>query len=134
MALRDIFKKSKKIKEKKGEKKIEKPVEVPIEVKKKKKEARVFETYRILKFPHITEKATDLAERNQYVFKVESETNKIEIKKALKNLYKVDVISVKVINVPRRKRRLGKVMGWRSGYKKAIVRVKEGQKIEIMPR
>ncbi len=90
--------------------------------------------HQTLKFPHITEKATALAERNQHVFKVYPKANKIEIKKAIENIYGVDVISVKIINIPRRKRRLGKILGWRKGYKKAIVRVKEGQKIEIMPR
>jgi len=90
--------------------------------------------YLILKSPQITEKATDLVKNNQYVFKVHSSANKIEIKKAIENLYGVEVISVKVIKVPKRQRRLGRTIGWRKGYKKAIIKIKEGQKIEIMPR
>jgi len=46
----------------------------------------------------------------------------------------VDVVSVRVITVKGRKRRLGKIKGWTKGYKKAIVRIKKGQKIEILPR
>lgn len=88
----------------------------------------------ILKSPHITEKATDLAKKNQYVFKIWPKTNKIEVKKAIEDLYKVDVLSVKIINIPRRKRKLGKISGWRKGYKKAIVKIKPGQKIEVLPR
>ena len=39
-----------------------------------------------------------------------------------------------VINIPRRKRRIGRTMGWKQGYRKAIVKIKEGQKIELLPR
>lgn len=131
MALLNIFKK-KKIKEEKKKTEGELPKVGAGGPVKKGKRGRP--GYQILKFPHITEKATDLVERNQHVFKVYPEANKIEIKKAIENIYGVDVISVKIINIPRRKRRLGKTLGWRKGYKKAIVRVKEGQKIEIMPR
>ena len=75
-----------------------------------------------------------LAEKNKYTFKIWSKANKIEVKKAIEGIYGVDVINVKVINIPRKKRRLGKQTGWRKGYKKAIVRIKEGQKIEILSR
>ncbi len=92
------------------------------------------EAYRVLSSPHITEKATDLSEKNKYVFKVKSRTNKVEIKKVIKDTYGVDAVDVKIINVHRKKRRLGKQTGWRKGYKKAIVKVKEGQKIEILSR
>ena len=43
-------------------------------------------------------------------------------------------MNVRIINVPRKQRRLGGQKGWRKGYKKAIVRIKKGQRIEIMPR
>ena len=88
----------------------------------------------ILKAPHITEKATNLAEKNQYVFRVWQKANKNEIKKAIENLYKVKVMDVKIINVPAKRRRLGRISGWKKGFKKAIVRIKEGQKIEVLPR
>jgi len=98
------------------------------------KEKESIKIYQILKAPHITEKTTNLAEKNQYVFKVWGKANKNEIKKAIENLYKVKVMDVKIINVPAKRRRLGRISGWRKGYKKAIVRLKEGQKIEVLPR
>lgn len=88
----------------------------------------------ILKSPHITEKATDLAGKNQYVFKVLPQANKQETKRAIENIFDVDVESVKIINVPRKKRRMGRTEGFRKGYKKAVVKVKRGQKIEVLPK
>ncbi|PIQ05738.1 MAG: 50S ribosomal protein L23 [Candidatus Nealsonbacteria bacterium CG18_big_fil_WC_8_21_14_2_50_37_10] len=105
-----------------------------VAVPKREKKKVVGEAYRILKTPHATEKAADLAEKNQYVFKVWPRVNKTEIGKAIEDIYGVDVLSVRIIKVPRKQRRLGKVQGWRKGYKKAIVKIKEGQKIEIMPK
>ena len=101
--------------------------------KKEKKRAKS-EAFRILKSPHVTERATDLVAKNRYVFNVWKRTNKNEIKKAVEDIYGVDVLNVRIINVPAKKRKLGRIEGERAGYKKAIVRVKEGQKIEILPR
>ena len=110
-------------------KKIEKkPVKMSV-VKSKKDTAF---SYDIIKEPHISEKATMLSESNRYVFKVYSNTNKIDIKKAVAGVYGVDVLSVNIIKIPKKKRRLGKVQGFKSGYIKAIVKIKEGQKIEIL--
>jgi large subunit ribosomal protein L23 len=92
------------------------------------------EGYRVLKSVHITEKATELAKKNQYIFKVFENTNKQEIKKVVESIYKVDVVSVRIINIHRKKKRLGKSIGWKQGYKKAIIKVKKGQEIEILPR
>lgn len=132
MKLFDIFKKKKKIEKRpeKKEVKEEKP-KVKIARPKKKKSGRAFA---VLESPHITEKATGLAGQDKYVFKVFPKTNKIEIKKAIEGLYNVDVVGVRIINVPRERRRLGRQRGWKKGYKKAIVTIKKGQKIEIMPR
>jgi len=145
MAILDVFKKKKKekgvkkekerekvVKEMKKEKMLEGRRETKVSPEKKKR--KFGEVYRILKIPHITEKATALAGKNQYVFKIWPKTNKVEVKKAIEDLFGVDVIGVKIINIPRKKRRLGKVEGFRKGYKKAIVRIKEGQKIEVLPR
>ncbi len=88
----------------------------------------------ILKHPHVTEKATDLAEEGKYVFLVQKSANKPQVKKAVENTYGINVVKVRIINVPPKKRRMGKQEGWRKGYKKAIVEVKKGQKIEILPR
>ena len=137
MAIFDVLKKKKR--KEMPKEKIEK-VEIPREVqvkksKRKKKVKKISEIpYRILKAPHITEKATALAQQNQYVFKVYPRANKSEIKKAIKSLYGVAVVSIKIINVPKKRRRLGRISGFRKGYKKAIIKIKEGQKIDIMPK
>jgi large subunit ribosomal protein L23 len=89
---------------------------------------------KILISSHISEKATDLGEKNQYIFKVFPTANKTEIKRAIEDLYRVEVSDVKIINVPQKRRRLGRISGWKKGYKKAIVKIKEGQKIEVLPR
>jgi large subunit ribosomal protein L23 len=138
MALRDIFKKKPKKKPVKKIKPVEKPKETEKEAgaapKRVPRKTVAGETYRVLKIPQVTEKATGLAGQNQYVFKVWPRANKLETKKAIEDLYGVDVVSVKIIKVPRKQRRLGRISGWRKGYKKAIVKIKEGQKIEVLPR
>lgn len=105
--------------------------EIPISRSKTKVSS---EYWRALKSPHITEKGTDLNKKDQYVFKVFSGANKTEIKKSIEGLYNVDVLKVRIINIHAKKRRLGKSEGTRKGYKKAIVRIKKGQKIELLPR
>ena len=127
-----IFKKPKPKEQVKPE--VLKPVQSKIVTPKPKKRKVFVRTDRILKEPHITEKATDLVKKNQYLFKIWPEAEKSEIKKAIEGLYRVDVESVNTIKIPRKKRRLGKIKGWRKGYKKAIIRIKEGQKIEVLPR
>ena len=136
MSLGDIFKKSRPKKEKVEKKKEEAKAEAKpvVETPKIKKEVKPGEAYRILKTPHVTEKATDLVKKNQYVFNIYPKTNKVEIKKTIEDLYGVEVRAVKIVNIPPKKRKLGKTKGWRAGYKKAIVRIKEGQKIEVLPR
>jgi len=129
MALLDIFKKKKKV-EKKEE--IKKEVKKPPAPPKPKKVSEI--AYRVLKIPQVTEKATDLVKKNQYVFRVFTGANKKDIKKTIEDIYGVDVLDVKVIKVPAKQRRLGKTSGWRKAYKKAIIRIKEGQKIEVLPR
>ncbi|MEF8847099.1 MAG: 50S ribosomal protein L23 [Candidatus Paceibacterota bacterium] len=92
------------------------------------------EAEEILIEPHITEKATELAQKNQYVFKVNPKANKTEVKKAVEQTYDVDVKKVRAMNAPRKKRRKGRIEGYKKGFKKAIVKIREDQKIEIMPR
>ena len=122
MALKDIFKKE-----------VKKP-EVPAVPKIKKEGKKFSRSWQVLRSPQVTEKASALAAKNDYVFRVFSRTNKKEVSRAVESIFGVDVLDVKIINVPERKRRLGKIKGNRPGYKKAVVRIKEGQKIEIMPR
>ena len=83
--------------------------------------------------PHITEKATDLAAKNQYVFVVARAANKRDIARSVEKMYGVNVRLVRIVNVHPKKMRLGRIQGVKKGYKKAMVKVKEGQKIEILP-
>ena len=117
-------------KEKRKKEKIRKSERMPEMEKREKRDT----SFAVLKSPHITEKATDLVERNKYVFKVFPGANKIEIKKAIEDLYRVDVLSVRIVNVSAKKRRLGRIEGFRRKYKKAIVTIKKDQKIEVLPR
>lgn len=129
----DKKKEIKKPKEEEVKKKSEKKVSPPSQPQKPKRKATGVASL-ILKSIHITEKATDLARKNQYVFKVSSDSSKQEVKKAVEEVYGVNVLKVRQIRVKRKRRRLGKTFGWRKGYKKAIVTLKQGQKIEILPR
>lgn len=106
----------------------EKPVRRPIA-----REKDLREIYKILKEPHISEKSTVLAEENKYVFKVYPRANKIEVKKAVENLYGVRVKNINIINVHRKRRMLRGIKGFKTGYKKAITTLEKGEKIEIMP-
>ena len=83
--------------------------------------------------PHITEKATALGEKNQYVFVVSHGAHKSGVAQSVEKMYGVDVEKVRMINVHSKAMRLGRVQGKKKGYKKAIVQVKAGQKIEILP-
>ena len=78
-----------------------------------------------------TEKGSDLLVYNKYFFKVSTETNKIEIKKAVEEIYKVKVDSVNVINVKGKKKRVRFREGMTSGWKKAIVTLKPENRIEV---
>ncbi len=99
---------------------------------------KVPEAYRIIKEPHITEKANFLANQNKYVFKVFPKANKVEIKKVIETLYGVKVEKVHLIHSAPKKRRLGRSEGWRhglkKGFKKAIVTLAKGEKIELLPK
>jgi len=88
-------------------------------------------SYEVIREPHISEKSTNLNQNDKYVFKVYSDTNKPEIKKSVEGIYGVNVLSVNIIKIPKKKRRIGKTEGFRKGYTKAVVTIKEGQKIEI---
>ncbi len=90
--------------------------------------------WKVLISPHITEKATQLEKKNQYVFRVYPQAKKLDIKKAVEEFYKVNVEEVRIIKIPSKRKRMGRIWGWREGYKKAIVKVKEGQKLDVLPK
>ena len=79
---------------------------------------------------HTAEKALAAQKANKYVFKVDSGANKIMVANEVKKTYKVKVLSVNIINIPRRARRVGKTKGFKSGFKKAIITLAPGQTIE----
>ena len=82
----------------------------------------------------ITEKTRNLAiKENKYVFRVKKESNKKEIKKAIENLYKVEVINVNIINTKSKPKRLGRNLGKTKQFKKAIVTIRRGQSIDVIP-
>ncbi len=83
-----------------------------------------------LKKPVISEKSFALAEKDKYVFVVKNDANKIEITKAVEKAFKVHVVKVNTFVTKGKVKRFGKVYGQRSDYKKAIVSIKKGEKIE----
>ncbi len=88
--------------------------------------------YQVIREPHITEKANIQKEGfNQVSFKVHKKANKIEIRRAVEALLKTKVVEVKTMNVRGKKRRMGKSLGKRADWKKAIVKLKPDEKIEF---
>lgn len=88
--------------------------------------------YSIILHPLRTEKGTNvLAKENKYVFVVDRHANKIEIKRAVEEIYKVEVEEVNTLNVLGKWRRVRLVEGKRPDWKKAVVTLKEGEVIEI---
>lgn len=85
----------------------------------------------IIKAPIITEKSSDLAQNNTYVFSVDTKANKTQIKQAIENIFSVKVESVNTINVKPKKKRVGRYVGKTNRVKKAIVKLKEGSSIEL---
>lgn len=138
MSFKDFFKRKKEPEKKKEKQPVKKTELIKKEtVKPLKKPVKKTDeglAYRILKAPHITEKSTSLAKNNKYVFKVYKRSNKPEIRKAVEKLYNVDVLNVKIIKVGPKKRIFKGIKGERKSYKKAVVEIKKGQKIEIFSR
>jgi len=90
------------------------------------------EAHQIIKRPLVTEKSTRQKEEgNQIAFVVDSKANKIEIRQAVEKLFKVKVHRVHTMNLVGKRKRLGKFVGWKSDWKKAIVTLREGDRIEF---
>lgn len=89
--------------------------------------AGAVDIYAILKQPHLTEKSHLLVGHNQYVFEIYPKANKAQVRRAVEQLYKVKVISVRIAKTFGKHRRLGRFEGFKSGIKKAVVRLAEGQ-------
>ena len=90
------------------------------------------EAQRIIRRPLITEKSTRQKEESrQYVFEVHRDANKIEIQSAVERLFKVKVLQVRTSNVMGKIKRLGKRYGKRPDWKKAILTLREGDRIDF---
>lgn len=87
----------------------------------------------LVRRPIITEKATLLLEQNQYTFEVAPKATKPQIKAAIETLFDVKVVGVSTLNPPRKQRRVGKFMGHRPLYKRAIVTLAPGDSITLFP-
>ena len=87
--------------------------------------------YDVIVRPLITEKTTALIELRQYTFEVKQGSNKVEVKKAVEELFNVKVIAVNMVNCRRKERRVGKYEGLRPAVQKAIVTLAEGQKLAV---
>jgi large subunit ribosomal protein L23 len=86
----------------------------------------------IIQRPLVTERSMVIRDtQNKYCFKVHPRATKPEIRKAIEELFSVKVTSVATMNVAGKPKRLGRSMGYRASWKKAIVTVAPGQKIEI---
>lgn len=90
------------------------------------------DTYQIIQVPHITEKSgLQKSQANRISFKVHKRANKVEIRKAVETLFKVKVLDVRTANVQGKKRRVGRNLGKRADWKKAIVKLAPGENIEF---
>ena len=85
----------------------------------------------LVKYPILTEKTIRLIEQNQYSFAVDSKSNKVDIKAAIEQLFDVKVVSVNTLLQPLKKRRVGKFIGTKSRYKKAIVTIEPTDSITL---
>jgi large subunit ribosomal protein L23 len=88
---------------------------------------------KVLKAPLVSEKSAAAGEMSQVVFRVASDATKPEIRRAVEMLFEVDVEDVRVVNIKGKNKRFGQTLGKRSGTRKAYVRLKEGQDIDLMP-
>ncbi|MCE5243729.1 MAG: 50S ribosomal protein L23 [Syntrophobacteraceae bacterium] len=89
-------------------------------------------SYHILKRPLVTEKSNiQKEERNKISFEVDRRANKIEIKDAVEKIFKVDVLEVATMSVKGKRKRVGRHFTKQSDWKKAVVTIKAGQRVEF---
>ncbi len=92
----------------------------------------MMDIYQVIKEPRITEKANIQKEgANQITFKVHKKANKVEIRQAVETFFKTKVLDVRTMNVRGKRRRMGKTVGKKSDWKKAVVRLAPGENIEF---
>lgn len=129
MALFDFFKKKKQKEE--GEKKKEEKQEEKKETKSGALAKASNFASRVLLTPHQAEKSTFLSEKGVYVFEVAKRANKVMIKQAIKEKYGVIPRKIRIINLPSKTISFRGRKGIKSGFKKALVYLKPGDKIEM---
>lgn len=89
--------------------------------------------FRVVRRPHISEKSHSLIEdRNTYVFQVDSEATKTDIRNAVQKIWNVKVLDVRTISVMGKERRQGKMVGRSQDWKKAIVKLADGSGIDVL--
>jgi large subunit ribosomal protein L23 len=89
--------------------------------------------YSIIRTPLLTEKCHDLKEKhNQVAFRVDRGANKVHIKEAVEKIFKVKVKSVNIMNVQGKRKRLGRNVGKRPNWKKAVITLQPGETLEII--
>lgn len=100
--------------------------------KKSETKANTGRAHRVLRNYHLSEKSNVFSQGGRYVFVVDKSTNKIEVKKAVESVYDVHVTSVNMVNVMGKKRRQGRSLGRTQDWKKAIVTLKSGERIQSL--
>lgn len=88
--------------------------------------------HKVLLKPRVTEKSYAAASLNKYIFQVSALATKVLVRKAIKEVYGVEVEDVHMIRIPAKKRNFGRNVGYKSSIKKAIVTLKEGDVIDVM--
>lgn len=90
-------------------------------------------TFSVIKRPIVTEKGTTAQQTsNQYMFEVDIRATKGEVKEAVSSIFKVKVENVRTVNMPSKLKRVGRNVGRTSAWKKAIVTLKQGDRIEFL--
>jgi large subunit ribosomal protein L23 len=91
------------------------------------------EVHQIIRKLLVTEKSTVARdESNKYIFEVDRKANKVEIGRAVERLFKVKVVDVHVMHVLGKKKRMGRIIGQKSSWKKAIVTLTAGNRIDVI--
>ncbi len=126
------IKEEKKVKKETKETKKSKSSGKAVKAKKVSREKMPVHYFELIKKPHISEKALRFNSENKYVFVISQLANKSEVKKAVASLYGVVVKSVNIIKVPSKPKKFKGMPGIKSGYKKAIVTLAKGNKIDVM--
>ena len=114
------------------EKKKSKSFEKTVKAKKVSREKMPVHYFELIKKPHISEKALQFNSEDKYVFVISQSANKSEVKKAIASLYRVVVKNVNIVKVPPKPKKFKGVPGIKSGYKKAIITLEKGNKIDVM--